>query len=235
MLKKLAIRSVTPLSWRHSSTRLGNSLQRFSQVEADSAWQMLQALEACDDPSFQAKLFNNALEEVHHAALFAGVARDFSSTPLPVAARHRRAIYDRTRGLTEFEAHHFVGEADVYRQFLSYAKAAQFDRIRELFLQIRGDEDEHQKLAYAELIKLTGSKWRTRHLIARVRLRRAYEAWLRLGRAMGDVVSTALLTAIYFVSAPIFARTCRRRLDDARWPEGNQPDLGSVEIAQRIS
>jgi hypothetical protein len=233
MLKKLAIRSVTPVSWHHSTARLGKSLQRFSQVEADSAWQMLQALEACDDPSFQVKLFNNALEEVHHAALFAGVAHHFSSSPLPLTAQHRHAIYDRQRGLTEFEAYHFVGEADVYKQFFSYAKAAQVDRIRELFLQIRGDEDEHQKLAYAELIKLTGSKWRTRRLIARVRLKRAYDAWLRIGRAMGDFVATTLLTVIYFVAAPIFTRTCQRRLDDARWREKETSEVQSVQVARR--
>jgi hypothetical protein len=228
MIKKLAIRSVTPLSWRHSPARLGSSLHRFSQVEADSAWQMLQALEASDDPSFQVKLFNNALEEVHHAALFAGLARDFSSSPLPLSAAHRKALYSRERGLTEFEAHHFVGEADVYRQFLSYAHAAQPERVREMFLQIRGDEDEHQKLAYAELVRLTGSKWKTRQLILQVRLKRVYEAWLRMGRAMGDVVSSALLTTIYFAAAPIFFRICQKRLEDARWQQPALSDSGPV-------
>lgn len=212
MLKKLAIRAITALSWKLSSERLASSLQRFSQVEADSAWQMLQALEAVDDPVFQAKLFNNALEEVHHAAIFSKLAREHSSMPLPLVVPRRSAIYHPKRGLREFEAHHFLGEAAVYDQFFSYAKATSSESLRRAFFQIRGDEEAHQALAYAEIERMSGSRWRTSRLLAGIRLRRIYEAWVRFGRKVADLWLTVVLSGIYFAVGPVFGPLCRRRL-----------------------
>ncbi len=43
-------------------------------------------------------------------------------------------------------------------------------------------------------------------------LRRMYADWLRFSEALGSLVSGGLLSLIYFVSAPLFAGACRRRL-----------------------
>jgi hypothetical protein len=216
-LRKIAVRSLTPLSWRASNDRLSRSLYRFSQVEADSAWQMLQALDATDDRDFKAELFNNALEEVHHASLFGKLAREFSSIPPTFAAPRREQIYDTEAGLPEFEAFHFVGETEVYEQFLSYAFAAHRDRVRETFLAIRGDEEEHQKLAYRELTRLAGSERGARRLIRRVRLKRLYASWLRISEGIGNFTSSVLLNVLFFLVAPIFGPLCRRRLGHGGW------------------
>jgi hypothetical protein len=216
-LRKLAVRLLTPLSWRASDQRMAKSLYRFSQVEADSAWQMLQALNATTDRDFKAALFNNALEEVHHAALFSGLAREFSSIPPSFEAPRRHQIYNPEAGLPEFEAFHFVGEAEVYDQFYAYASAAHRPIVREMFMRIRGDEEEHQKLAYRELTRLCGSEGGARRMIRRVRRQRLYEAWVRLSKAMGDVTSSVLLNVLFFLTAPFFAPACRRRLSDTGW------------------
>jgi hypothetical protein len=85
---------------------------------------------------------------------------------------------------SQFEAYHFVGENDVYSQFLAYARATCLEPVRQAFLKIRGNEDEHQKMAYEELVKLVGSEAQARMLIRRVRLTRLYEAWGRLSKSI---------------------------------------------------
>jgi hypothetical protein len=212
MLKPIAIRAITGLSWRLSPGRIGTSLHRFSQVEDDSGWQMLRALDAVEDPEFQAKLFNNALEEMHHAALFKKIATEYSESPNTTPAPRRAAIFDPRRGLGEFEVYHFIGEADVYRQFLSYANAVPTESLRQTFIEIRGDEEGHQELARAELRNLFGSERVVRSYIRRIRLKRMWEAWSRLGRATIDLWSTLILSTTYFVVGLLFCRLCRRHM-----------------------
>lgn len=219
LLRRGIVRILTPMSWRASDERLAKSLNRFSQVEADSSWQMLQALDANTDREFKAELFNNALEEVHHAALFGKLAREFSNVPPSLSAPHRQQLFDPEAGMLEFEAFHFVGETEVYDQFYAYAKAAHRPTVREMFLQIRGDEEEHQKLAYRELVKLSGSEKAAGKLIRRVRRRRLYEAWMRFSTALGDKMSGVLLSVLFFLAAPLFTPMCRKRINDLGWKD----------------
>jgi hypothetical protein len=173
---------------------------------------MLQALQAVDDPHFRAQLFNNALEEVHHAALFADLARSYADAPQPLAASARKRLFDPAAGLAQFEAYHFVGEVDVYEQFLSYAAAAHLEDIRTTFLEIRGDEAEHQKLAYDQLVKMVGSEKKVHRMIRNVRLTRALEQWERFSRGLSDLMCSAVLSALYLAFAPFSFIGCRRCL-----------------------
>jgi len=213
MLRMLAIRIVTSISWRWSRQNLAKSLNRFSIVEADSAWQMLEALHAVPDISFRVKLFNNALEEVHHAELFRNLANSHSPFPLPGGGPERTPLFDPQRGLAEFEAYHFIGEFDVYRNFLAYAHSAPTSSLRDTFLAIRGDEEEHQKLAYAELHRLVGSKWGTYRLIARLRLLRMYQAASRMGKSASGICSAGMLTICYLIAGPFLCKLCRNHLN----------------------
>lgn len=218
--RRMAIRFVTPLSWRASPERLARSLQRFSEVEADSAWQMLQALDAVDDVRFKVGLFNNALEELHHAGIFARLARQHADRPPSADTPGRTQIYDPGRGLPDFGARMFVGEADVYAEFLDYATAAPQDSVRSAFLEIRGDEEDHQDLAYDELVKMVGSRAEAARMIRRVRRERRFEAWTRFGKAVGEITSSLLLSVAYLLFGPFVSRACRRRLDDPSWLRG---------------
>jgi len=212
MLKLFAIRTITGLSWRLSRQRIGNSLQCFSQVEDDSGWQMLRAMQAVEDPEFQASLFNNALEEMHHSALFGQAAKVRSERMYVKPAPRRSQIFNPELGLRDFEAYHFVGEADVYRQFLAYAQAIPDRPLREMFLEIRGDEEGHQELALAELRNLFGSDRAVRAYIRKVRLKRLWHAWSRLGQAVAASWAAVILTAVYMIVGPLFCVPCRKRL-----------------------
>jgi hypothetical protein len=211
-IRCLAVRLFIPVSWRISRQRIAASLRRFSQVEADSAWQMLVALDSVTDPEFRAELFNNALEEVHHSYIFRNIARQYEDRLTSEAPEERRQLFDPKQGLVKFEAYHYVGEADVFRDFLSYALASPHADIHETFMAIRGDEEEHQKLAYAELVRQCGSIGAARRLIWKVRLHRAWDAWVRGSKKFGDLLSLSLLMGIYFTLGMLLAPACRNRL-----------------------
>ena len=123
MWRRLAIRLFLPFTWRFFIRRRGETLHRFSVTEADSAWHFLNALSYVDQPAIRARLFNNALEEVHHAALFAQAAKDVSQTPIHLPIQERGRIYDPQKGLQHFFAFVYVGEKDVYDQFSAYTSA----------------------------------------------------------------------------------------------------------------
>ena len=178
---------------------------------------MLQAFHAVGDPHFKVELFNNALEEMHHFALFNNMAMEYSDFPLPYTAERRKQLFDPATGLIRFEANHYVGEGDVYEQFLTYASATRVDRVRDMFMDIRGDEEEHQKLAYRELIRLCKGEKSAQKLIRSVRLSRFYESWVRVSKGIGGYVSGIVLSLLYFVSAPFFSPLCRRRIDGLEW------------------
>lgn len=211
-MRCLAVRLFIPVSWRISRRRIAASLRRFSEVEADSAWQMLVALDNVTDPEFRVVLFNNALEEVHHSYIFRGIARQYEDQLASEPTEERHQLFDPRQGLVKFEACHFVGEADVFRDFLAYASASPHADIRQTFMAIRGDEEEHQRLAYAELVRQCGSVAGARRLIWKVRLRRAWEGWVRGCKKFGDCLSFLLLMGIYFSLGTLLAPACRARL-----------------------
>jgi hypothetical protein len=217
MLRKLAIRALTRLSWGTSSKRLAAGMDRFAQVEADSAWQLLQAIEATPSVSLQARFFGNVLEEVEHAALFSRLARAHASAAPPLAAPPRRQIFDPAKGLAAFSAYLYVSEGEVYEQFFSYATAARDDGVRRTFLAIRGDEGDHEAHAWRELVELAQSEKRARKLARRARLSRIYDAWLRFGKRLGALPAFVLLSVIYFVAAPLLTWACRRLIRRITW------------------
>ena len=213
MLKKYAIRYFSPISFR-SPKRLANILLRFSHTESDSGWQLLQALNAVDDLKFKNLLFHNALEERHHGALFWNLAQKHSVLPLPYCQRERRNLFGEANSLYEFEVYHYVGEVDVYSQFEDYAKAAGPGPVRELFNQIRSEEEGHQELAYNYLVQKERSNNETNKLIKKVRRSRLYDSWVRSSKRIGDSIFNVLFTIIYFLFTPFLALTCRRRMNE---------------------
>jgi hypothetical protein len=210
-LRSGLIRLCIPLSWSRGKEQVARSLRRFSSVEADSAWQMLQALRAIDDPELEESLFGNALEEVHHAYLFGRLARQYEHLPTLSDCQERTQLFDPARGTAHFEALHHVGEIDVYNQFGSYARAAGLPEIRELFLRLVGDEAGHQEVAFRQLVAIAGSEKKARVLVRSARIGRVLEALTRAGEAMGTVISGVILSALYLVFAPLALYWCRAR------------------------
>lgn len=213
-MRKIFIRLFFRWSAGRSDASLARLLHKFSLVEADSAWQMLRAMEAVDDPAYRAELFNNALEEVHHAYLFRRKAISLTDRPFTDDFFVRKEILDGNGKLLKFKVAHYLGEKDVYEQFLSYARAVPDQEVRELFLDIRGDEEEHQRKARMKLIEELGSESALKKQIVRARLGKLYDGWIELGKAMGNVTFSVLFSVVYLLAGIFFSRWSRRYLKD---------------------
>lgn len=195
--RRLAIRLALPVSWRLFRRRRGETLHRFSVTEADSAWHFLNALSHVDQPAIRARLFNNALEETHHAALFSQASKDEALAPIHLPITERGTIYDPQRGLQHFYAFIYVGEKDVYDQFDAYASAIGSGSVNEIFSQLKEDEDGHMQFAEQRLAAMDLNRHVVLREVRSIRRRRLLESWGRSLRWVSDLTMTLFLRALY--------------------------------------
>jgi rubrerythrin len=187
-------------------------LQQFSVTEGDSAWQILHAYKEVHGPETRAKMFQHALEEVHHASEFERVAMRFTLAP-PARPRPKRIpIYDPStekQALVHFLAFAHVGEQDVFNQFSSYAAAVGDEEVRDVFLESKRDEQGHVGLTLQMLRRTAPTDRLSSMTILRVRLRRLYEGWLRFSAFIGHGPTGTLLSVLYLTSGAVLSRWCR--------------------------
>lgn len=217
-MRRLAIRVLTRFALR-TQRRRPALMQRFALTEADSAWQMLQAMNASSDAALKARLFNNALEELHHAHLFRQLERSLSARPLPRPTPQRDPIIDASCDIPAFEAYHFVGEQEISEEFEAYALAAGPGRIRDTFHAISADEVGHHEVAFAELKRATGSQGEANRLVARAKRRRRYDRCNRAAMCLGNAITAGVLSLLFYAGAPFLTLVSRRRLATRR-PDG---------------
>ena len=199
MWRRVAIRLVLPLTWRVFRRRRGQTLHRFSVTEADSAWHFLNALSHVDQPAIRARLFNNALEETHHASLFAQAAKDEARLPIHLPIEERGTIYDPQKGLHHFYAFVYVGEKDVYDQFDAYASAIRTGSVSNIFSHLKEDEDGHMQFAEQRLAAMDLNRSAVLRHLQSIRRRRLLESWGRGARWVSDLTMTLFLSVLYFV------------------------------------
>ena len=208
--RRFAIRLTLPFSWRFFPGRRGEILQRFSATEADSAWHFLHASSHVDQPVIRARLFNNALEETHHAALFGQAAQDHARTPIHIPVQERIAVYDPQKGLQHFYAFVYVGEEDVYGQFDAYAAAIGADSVKSIFSHLKEDEAGHMQFAKQRLVATDAKQANILREVRSIRRRRLVESWTRGWRCASDWAVTLVLSAVYVLFGPVVRAACRR-------------------------
>jgi hypothetical protein len=218
MMKEIAHRTTGLLGLRQPDRRLAESLNHLSQAEADSAWQMVQAFNASDDPSMKARLFKGALQELDHAALLSKLARKYSSFPLPLAAQRRRHAQHMNGEAAGSEACAFARKMRERDSITGFDSALPRGEAHGRSLITACGEDEPQAMAYGEIDKIVRIKSEPSDGDHRSRLKQVYDAWVELGHAMGDFMFAFWLSVIYYVSGPVSGWLCRRRMEKLdRW------------------
>jgi rubrerythrin len=238
-LRRFTIRLMIPIVWNISKRRAAKALQTFSATEADSGWQFLYALDAMEDPKLRASLFHNAMEEMYHSAEFEKLSSLFSDEMTTKPKPERKPLYDRTKPLASFLAYVYVGEKDVYDQFDAYSaavkKAAAVEGLKHtIFDEAKEDEDGHLKLARQALIEEYGSKARAEREVVKIRLKRAYDSWLRFSKRLGEFSSSLLISAIYFTGGLLFSFPCRKRFSNRFAEAGATPSVDPA-VVQSVS
>lgn len=209
--RALLVRTLVPSRWSGHPDRVAATLKRFGDVESDSAWQYLQALEVCSDPAVRRMLFENVLEEFKHADYFYGAAHALATERLRSPEQRRTLLTERPDDLPRFLAYAHVSEEAIHGQFDSYARACRLPAVAKVFRDISEDEASHGCETQACLRRLVGSDRAAARAVRRARGRRLYEAWMRSAARLGDVTFYPLLGLVFFIFGPLL-----RTSDDSR-------------------
>jgi rubrerythrin len=209
----IVVQLLAPLIWR-SERRMARKLEGFAATEAGSALDMLKAAELCDDPRLRRLFFRHAMDEARHAQLFRQAAQQIDPDPLRRGTDYhlihasRQNLYERL-GPTRFMAFVHLAEKSGEAQFRALERHfARQERpeLEQLFARIGKDERFHVGYSGAILRrwKQEGRGREVRRALLRTRLDRAWQAWRRAGRVLGDLMSRAILSVVYLVAFPIF-------------------------------
>lgn len=210
-LRRAMIRVLLPFSWWARRRRPAETLAQFAETEADSGWQFLRAFGECDSAVHRAHLFHNLLEESEHASLFTELVNKRNGlVPPPEDGRH--SLLDQEGELAAFLAYVQAGELDIAQEFEAYAKAVPDEDVRTVFQHIMTEEDGHQSSLWLALLDVTGSESKAHQLVGRARRRRAWRAFLRFSKRLGDSLLGLWLTIVYVVAGPFCVLQGRRRL-----------------------
>ena len=203
LLRRVSIRLVLPLLWRSSQRRTAQRLTSFSATEMDSAWQILRAMGGTADPKLRSRMFQHALEDVHHASEFSRIAGKLEARPRVQPRPARIQIYkgaQEPNALRDFMAFAHVGEHDVARQFQAYAAAIGNVDARDVFLQNWQDEKRHAGLTLQLLRRTSATPADAKWAIRKVRLQRLYETWLRASAVIGEWPPRIVLSVLYLLA-----------------------------------
>jgi hypothetical protein len=226
-----------PIVWKISKKRASRALQTFSATEADSGWQFLYALDGLEDPKLRAEMFNNSLEEMYHSSEFDKMSH-LCSDRMPTKPKpEREPLYDSSKPLADFLAYVYVGEKDVYDQFDAYSAAVKKAALSQglqhtVFDEAKEDETNHLELAKEALINEYGSMSLVKKKVTWIRLKRAYQSWLRFSKRLGEFSSGIILSVLYFISGLFLASPSRKKFQsDFRGVTANtQVETGALAL-----
>jgi len=191
---------------------MGPDLRRYALIEADNGWQFMQAVEALPRPADRAQMFLHAMEEAHQSSRFQVVARAVDPTSLRRGEAHRKALLTDPAELGDFLATVEVADAELKQDFGVYAEASADPRATALFLALRAEQADHAEATRTLMLELVGSSDRATEALKRARRRRLWQQWGRLGADTSDRLASVLISLVFFLAGPIFARRARARV-----------------------
>jgi len=235
----LFVRFVAPLVWR-SETKTTEKFRSFSATEAGSALDMLKAAELEKDSRRRRLFFRHALDEARHSNYFRDQARSMDSDFTRREGKYnlihatRQNLYQNLC-LTEFMAFVYLAEKrgeSHFRSLMGHFK----DRpaIQDMFARIVKDEQFHVRYSKRILDDWSkeGRKSEVKAALRKIQLNRAWGAWRRQGRRLGDFTSRHVLKIAYFIVVPPFS-LLQYFLQPAAprgWREAEQTTLNMAEI-----
>jgi rubrerythrin len=206
------IRAVAPLVWRNDG-KVAAKFRRFSSAELGSALDMLKAAELENDPGRRKLFFRHALDEARHSNYFRDHARQMDARTAAREGKYdlihatRQNLYQKLSPI-DFIAFVYLAEKRGEAHFQSLKSHFKDRReIHDLFERIIKDEKFH--IGYSKHIldawTREGRGSEVKAALRKIRLNRAWDAWRRSGRQMGDFVSRLTLRIAYFVIVPPFS------------------------------
>jgi hypothetical protein len=210
-IERIKVRALVSIFWRSKATML-SAVNGFQATESDGVWHLLRGIEAAESPKVRATLFEHMIEEEAHAEAFGQVCRDESEQAFVPTFYERQDIFEPGTPIWKLIAYVHVGEVDATERFGLLRDALPDGPLQAALKTIVADEEGHIDLTHSLLLKLGATEPEIRSTYRAVRLRRAWEAWLRSGKRVVNWVAVGLLSTVYFLLAPFFYRTARAKL-----------------------
>jgi hypothetical protein len=171
-----------------------------------------------ENPVHRAELFEQALEEISHAEEFRAFYHLHTGDRIRRLQEEKRVLFAKNETWKLF-AFCLIGENDAAHRFEKIAANHFSPTLDRLLRRILADEKGHQRQAELLLAGTGLTQAAIDRETRRVRLTRFREAWLRSGRQIADLVSSILLTVVYFLFSGPFAFVARRRLLETPQPQ----------------
>lgn len=179
-------------------------MREYALIEKDSGFQILDALPLVRGAQTRAQLFQQVLEEFHHADLFEGACRELSDKPLGTPVVTRDALVAADPGpdaLLDLIAYVHVGEAAVDKDFEAYAQAPLPAPVSRAFALARADERHHVGDSRRLLEPFAaGDPGRITRALLKARLLRGWRSYVQTMSAVGMLPLGLLLTVLYALS-----------------------------------
>jgi rubrerythrin len=221
-----------PLYWAVWSNplRRARKLLQFAEVEGNGSRDLLRAAERTNDPTLRRRFLAHSRDEARHAQLFR--TRGLDLCAMRPASRFGPSLSDWVapgeNGLEDVQiddastasllAFIHLSESAAARDFAEYRRVLRADpQTSKVFEQVLRDEEFHMRYSLNELNRIAPG--RSRFLLWKARLRRLWNAYLRLAMALAGAIAAILLTIQYFVLLPPFALAAKRsaRRESTGW------------------
>ena len=211
LVERIKIWGAVRFGWASPRRKL-EAVRGFQATEADGVWHLHRSYRGLSDPRHRSIVFTHSLEEESHADEFARVYKQASEYGLSPIRYERRSLYDAEAPAWKSFAYVHVGEVDATDRFRSIRENLDEGPLRDALEKIVDDEEGHIDLTHDILLEMGATPPEIRKEIRRVRLARAWENWLRIGKRMADWLISLQLSIIYYLIGPFVFILARRKL-----------------------
>ena len=202
LIDNLFVKVVMWLGWKQNDSRILESISNFEATEDDSAWHLLKASEAAlthnADPKTAAQLFEQSLEESHHAEVFRALYKQMSGKALNKESVERVPLYPPNE-LWKLFVFCAVGEKSAAQRFNSIAINLPESEFKTSLAKIIEEESGHVHLAEDLFDKTSKTEFEIKKEMTKIKLTRASQSWMRIGRKITEFLSVLILKSFYYL------------------------------------
>ncbi len=197
------------LIWKFFPSKLFFSIHRFSLVEYDSCWQLLNAISNTTNPQVRAHLFLNAVEELKHGQLFEQTLNSLSDQRIVIEIPARRPIVMNQSEFENFLIYFHIGETLVYKKFEWLSDICN-EPLKSVLKKISSDERKHGPSMFNLLEETNFSKSHAKFLFFKNKL-------FRLSKILIDSLKKFdhpiyfILGLIYYIAGLFVYRSLKLR------------------------
>ncbi len=203
--EKFISHSLFILLWKSARKYRHYILNRFSQTERDSAWQLLQALPSVEPLEIRLKILGQLLEELYHADLFESLVQKEPVSNNPDFQGQRNKLFSKKQGPWRCFVYFLEGENSALKRLNELVKWGSQDvNLNRILKNIIADESGHCSVAKTYLINCGKLPEEINAEIQDIRQRRA-QNYLKKIMALVAYPLTYLFMFIAYVTLGIFS------------------------------